>query len=290
MATLTSVSITPSNPFILVTHTQQFIATAHFSDSADLDITLDSSTTWVSDTLSVATISNIGITKGLATALTISGFTTISATYGGQTGTSILRVGLTNYSRIYEKSVDDIKRTETILNAAHNPIAKLSTPNFSMFNGGVTLQNTTGTSGGVPIGWTIASGHPGDFAKSYIANEELQDGYWVQLNASGFATMNFSSNQRNLGVVTSISVDASGNQLTSGGYPILIQITGEAYVSTIDSTIVAGSFLWYDANGAVKAVPFSPTSPVPIIGYSLEDFSNSTYQNMIKMRIQICGG
>lgn len=282
MATLTSVTVTPANPFVLATQTQQFTATAHFSDAPDADVTTDPTTVWSSATLSVATISIIG----LATALTISGSTVITASYGGFDGTAILRVGLANYSRIFEQLVEDVKVTETLLNAPHDPISKMSSSILSMFAGGVTLQNVTGTSGG-PIGYTIAIGHPGDFTKSYICAQQQSIGQWAQLNSSGLATTTFGS-QKNLGVVSSISVDSSGTQLSAGGNPVFVQIAGEAYVSTTDVTIVLGSFLGPDITGKVKAIPFNPASPTPILGYALENFSQ-TYTNMVLMRIQICG-
>jgi hypothetical protein len=289
MSTLISVSVSPANPFILVTQQEQFVATAIFSDAPNLIITNDPTTVWTSSQTSVATISTISPTKGLATALTISGSTIISATYGGQTGTSILKVGLTNYSRIFEQLVENVKSSETPSNAAHNPIAKLTTSNFSMFSGGVTLTNFVGADGYMPIGWTLASGHPGDFTKTYIANEPQQDGYWVQLNASGLATTNLIGGQRSLGIVTSISVDNNGIQLSNGGNPVLVQVSGEQYVFTSDVTIVLGSFLVPDVNGKVKATTFVPSSPTAIIGFSLENFASSTYPNMILMRIQLCG-
>lgn len=289
MPTITSITISPTNPFILTTHTQAFTAVAHFSDAGDLDVTADSTTIWASSQTSVATIATSGPSKGTATALTISGSTIISATYGSITGTTILRVGLVNYSRIFEQSVENIKQAETTFTAPHNPIIKMTSPNFSMFSGGVAMINTVGTSGGTPIGWTVAMGHPGDFTKTYIANEQQQDGYWVQLNSSGLATTNLNGTQRSLGVVTSISVDANGNQLSSGGNPVLVQIAGEAYVYTTDVTIVLGSFLIPDTNGKIKATTFNPASPTPIIGYALETFTTSVYTNMVLMRIQLCG-
>ena len=294
MPTLTSITISPTNPFIITLgpyNTQAFTAVASFSDAPPLDITTDGSTLWASSQTAVATIVTVGIGKGTATAGSISGSTVISATYNGLSGTTVLRVGLANYSRIFEQTVEGIKRTETSLNAPHNPIVKLTSANFSMFCGGVVLQNSNGASGGIPIGWTIASGHPGDFTKIYIANEQQQDGYWVQLNGSGNATTTLNGSQRSLGVTTSISVDSSGNQLTSGGNPVMVQVAGEAYVWTSDTTITLGSFLVPDTSnhGQVKATTFDPTSPTAIIGYSLEGFSTSTYPGMILMRIQLCG-
>jgi hypothetical protein len=278
MPTLVSVSVAPLNPFILIGTTQAFIATAHYDDLSTADVSTNPSTLWLSSVPSIATIPS---NSPIATALTSSGSTIISATYGGQTGTAILRVGLANYTKIYEQIVD--------LSADRNPISRMTTPNFSMFSGGVTMQNFTGTSGGSPIGWTIAMSHPGDAVKSYIAREQQQVGQWVQQYSNGTATTIFNSSQTSLGVVSSIAVDMNDLQLTSGGNPVLVQYTGEAYVFFGSNVIARGNFLIPDAAGVVKATPFDPMNPTAIIGFALENSSSPTYPGMILMRIQICG-
>ena len=287
MPNLTSITISPSNPFKLVSTTQQFTLTGHYSDASDDPLLgLDSTTVWTSGTPAVATISNAGPSKGTATILTISGSSIITAEYGGKIATTILKVGLANYSRIIEMPVEKIRDGETIGNAAHNPISRLSVPNISMYSGGVTFLNANASAGG-PIGYTTVSGHPGNFTSLYIANEVQQDGYWVQQNASGYATTSFSGTQKNLGVVASVSFDASGNQIGYGGNPVMVQIAGEAYVYAT-SPVVVGDFLGPDTGGKIKYIYFDPQSPTPILGYALENYGLS-FPGMVLMRIQICG-
>lgn len=230
MPTLTSIIVSPSNPFILTKsglNTQQFTATAQYSDAAPADITNDSTTAWDVGTTSVlsnsvASVSNTSPTKGLVTANTISGSTTIRATYGGFTGTAILRVGLSNYTRIYEQLVEPTKISSLPNFNAHNPISKLTISNFSLMTGGVVFVNSNGVVNGTPVGWTEVSGHPDAFATQYIAFEQQFDGYWAGLRTDGYATTNLSLITKNLGVVTSICVDTNGNAFTHGGYPVLI--------------------------------------------------------------------
>lgn len=290
MPTLTSVTVSPPNPFILTTTTQQFTATAHFSDAPDLDVTSSVSTSWVSSDTSVATI---GLHTGLATALSISGSTTISATYNLHTGTAVLRVGTAEYLQVREQLIDPVKVTETVGNAAHNPILRLTTPYLSQFTGTVVFKNVNGSmSNGLKVGWTLVSGHSGDFTRDYIANEAATYGNWVQINSGGFATTSLNGSQRNLGIVASKSFDMNGGQVpfsgSGAGGPVLVQVSGDGYVSTTDNTIVLGSFLGPDTNGKVHAITFNPSLPTPILGFALENFSH-TYQNMVLMRIQICG-
>jgi hypothetical protein len=88
-ATLSSIVVTPANPSIPDGTTQQFTAIGTFSDSTTQDIT--ASVTWSSGTQSVATMSNAAGSKGLATAVN-AGSSTISASYGGHSGSTTLTV------------------------------------------------------------------------------------------------------------------------------------------------------------------------------------------------------
>jgi Bacterial Ig-like domain (group 2) len=83
--TLSSIAVTPANPTKIVAGTQQFVATATYSDNSTADVT--SSATWGSSNTAVATIS----ATGLATAVA-SGTSNISATIGAVSGSTLLTV------------------------------------------------------------------------------------------------------------------------------------------------------------------------------------------------------
>jgi hypothetical protein len=83
-ATLVSIAVTPANPSIIKGATQQFTATGTFSDSSTQVL---SNAVWASATPGVATIN----ATGLATAVG-AGSSTISATVGGITGSTLLTV------------------------------------------------------------------------------------------------------------------------------------------------------------------------------------------------------
>jgi len=89
MATLTSLSITPANPSIAKTTTQQLTATGTYSDGSTQNLT--AMVTWASSDATVATISNAMGTQGLATGIAI-GNTTISASVSGKTAMTVLSV------------------------------------------------------------------------------------------------------------------------------------------------------------------------------------------------------
>jgi hypothetical protein len=82
--TLTSVSISPSDPSIVVGTTKQFKATAGYSDGSTTNVT--NSAAWVSSDPS-ATITATGLAKGITP-----GSPNIQATFGGITGLTILDV------------------------------------------------------------------------------------------------------------------------------------------------------------------------------------------------------
>ena len=85
-AVLQSIAVTPVNPSVAKGLTQQFTATATFTDHSTLDVT--SQVAWDSGSPSVATISATGLAHGVS-----QGTTTIHATLDGVTGSSLLSVG-----------------------------------------------------------------------------------------------------------------------------------------------------------------------------------------------------
>jgi trimeric autotransporter adhesin len=77
-ATLVSLTITPVNPNVIVNTQTQMTATGTFSDGSTLNVTRD--VTWSSSNTAVATVLNIGATKGTVTGVA-PGQATITANY-----------------------------------------------------------------------------------------------------------------------------------------------------------------------------------------------------------------
>ena len=84
-ASIVSIAVTPATASIAVGATQQFIATATYSDSSNAIIT--NSAAWTSGTVANATVLNTGVATGVAT-----GTSSITATAGGQSGSALLTV------------------------------------------------------------------------------------------------------------------------------------------------------------------------------------------------------
>jgi hypothetical protein len=97
-AVLQTITVDPVNSCIANSSTQQFIATGHFTDGSTVNLT--GVALWASSVTSVASISNAGPTRGVATAGVVASGTqqtTISATYdpgsGTVSGSTTLSVG-----------------------------------------------------------------------------------------------------------------------------------------------------------------------------------------------------
>ena len=87
-ATLTSIAVTPATASIPVTGTQQFIATATYSDNSTGNVT--ATVAWTSSNTLVATVLNTGVATGLT-----AGTTNIIATSGLKSGSAVLTVTAT---------------------------------------------------------------------------------------------------------------------------------------------------------------------------------------------------
>ncbi len=97
--TLTSIAVTPANPAVTAGGTQQFTATGTYSDSSTQNLT--SSVTWASSNTVTATINPAGLASAL-----IAGTTTISATSGSVSGSTVLTVNPVPV--LYSLTVTDI--------------------------------------------------------------------------------------------------------------------------------------------------------------------------------------
>ncbi len=88
---LSSVSVTPNSAAIAIGATQQFTATANYSDGSTKPVT--STATWSIDKTSVATLTPGGLATGVG-----AGSATVTAAFGGMNGTATLNVTATTIS------------------------------------------------------------------------------------------------------------------------------------------------------------------------------------------------
>jgi chitodextrinase len=120
--TLSVIAVSPANSIISTGGTQQFIATGQYSDGSFQNITTQ--VTWSSLDTTVATVSNIAGTQGLATAGTNVGSTTIIATLNSIAGSAHVTVTTTSgFSGVFTWHNDNVHTganlSETILTPAN---------------------------------------------------------------------------------------------------------------------------------------------------------------------------
>ncbi len=109
---LASIAVSPINPTIAVSGTQQFAATATYTDGSTLNVT--SQATWISSNAPIATVTTSGLATGLA-----AGTTTIAATWNGVPGFASLTVGgqlnatvtLHNLEQVYSGTAREVTAT-----------------------------------------------------------------------------------------------------------------------------------------------------------------------------------
>ena len=133
-ATLTSIVVTPATTVVGVKGNVQFTATGVFTDNSTQD--LSSQAAWSSSVASVALISNTGLASGLS-----AGATTITANYGGLTGSATLNVSTATLISITVTPANPIV-------PPHSKIQLTATGNFSdgshLVLSGVSWHTNTG--------------------------------------------------------------------------------------------------------------------------------------------------
>ncbi len=136
--TLSSITVTPSNPSILVGGRQQFTATGNYSDGSHQDLT--SSATWTSSSPSIATITSTGLATGVA-----AGSTTIKAASGSIYGTTTLTVtAASNFTISASPSSVSVAQ-------GHQGTSTITTTGVNGFNSSIALSAT-----GAPSGTSVA--------------------------------------------------------------------------------------------------------------------------------------
>ena len=149
-ATIKTITLSPANPSVAKGKTQQFSASATYSNGAVSDVT--STATWTSNKTTVATVS-----KGLTTAVA-AGSATISAALSGVTGTTTVTVpSVTLVSIAVTPATASIPKGKTQQYAAVGTYSDGTTANLTS---SVTWSATTGatiTTAGLATGSAVAT-------------------------------------------------------------------------------------------------------------------------------------
>ena len=148
---LSYVQVTPTNPSLPVQATTQFTATAVFTDNSTRNVTAQA--TWSSSNATTAVVANAGGTIGRATALA-EGNTTITATYQGMSGTSLLTVASVQSITVTPANPNTVVGLPVVFVATailSNGATLLVTGNASWVTSDATVATVTGAGVATPI-------------------------------------------------------------------------------------------------------------------------------------------
>ena len=218
-ATLTAITVTPSNPSIQAGNTQPFTATGTYSDNSTQNITAQVS--WSSSITGVATINSSGVASGVATGSSI-----ITATQGSISGNTTLKVqpaSLVITTTTLPNAVENQAYTATLAASGGTPPYTWSLANSTTLPPGLTL--TGGQITGTPTStgttaFTVKATDSGSPAQ--IATQSLS----LTVNASGCPCSiagSITGTGGNAATVTlsgagsaTVTADASGNYIFNG--------------------------------------------------------------------------
>ena len=150
-----------------------YTALATFSNGSQIDVT--DVATWTSSNSSVAAVDNLSPNKGKATAVSTGGPTTITASYGGKSGTANLTVNASNYNSVSSTFTSSIYSTVPVnMNVKSSDNVAVSGVTVKIYtsqdiNSDVLFQGITNTQGNVTgtVGLTINSDSITVYAQAY---------------------------------------------------------------------------------------------------------------------------
>jgi uncharacterized lipoprotein NlpE involved in copper resistance len=152
-AQLVSLSVSPANSSIAPGTTVQMTATGTFADNSKRNVT--ASVTWNSSDLGIADVSNAPGSQGLATAMTMTGSTVISAVSGGITGTTTLTTSHVSSITVTPVSppciapgtTQQFTATGTLVDSTQQNLTSFAT--WTSLNLGIAIVNDTAGSKGL---------------------------------------------------------------------------------------------------------------------------------------------
>ena len=155
---LISIAVTPADPNITIGDSQQFTATGTYSDNTTKDMT--ASVTWSSSNNGVATINNAGLAASVSP-----GTTTITAAYGGKTGSTSLTVFAEAAQKINGDTSAYHNNPHAVFNKAGTGLAV-----WNQFNGKTNRILYSVYSAGV---WSAEAEMAKNTDESFISSPEL---------------------------------------------------------------------------------------------------------------------
>ncbi len=289
-ATLQSIAVTPANPSVAAGGTQQFTATGTYSDNSTQNLT--ASVTWASGTTGTATINTAGLAHAVAT-----GTSTISATLGGVSGSTVLTVTAATLQSIAVTPVNpSVAAGGTQQFTATGTYSDNSTQNltgsvtWASGTTGTATINTAGLAHAVATGTSTISATLGGVSGSTVltvtaatlqsiavtpVNPSVAAGGSQQFTATG--TYSDNSTQNLTGSVTWASGTTATATINTAGLAHAVA-TG---TSTISATLggVSGSTVLTVTAATLQSIAVTPANPSVAAGGSQQFTATGTYSD-----------
>jgi uncharacterized protein YjdB len=227
--TLASIAVTPVAMSIVAGATEQYTATATYSDGSTAVVT--STTAWTSSNTAVATVS----TAGLATGLT-PGISTVTATVGGVSGTAALTV-----------------TANTVTSIAVTPAApSIAVGKTQQFTATATYSNGATANVSSTATWTSSSAATATIGPTGLATAVAAGSSTITAmvsGVSGTATLTVTAK-----TITSIVVTPTGVSFAVGGTE---QFTATATYSDGSTANITSTATWSMGNTSVATITSS---------------------------------
>jgi hypothetical protein len=265
-ATLVSIQVTPANPGIPNGLTEQFTATGHYTDASQQNLT--TMVTWTSSNTNIASISNAAGSQGLASSTAV-GQTTITATSGTVSGTTILTVG----TKVLE-SITVTPANPTVSDGLTQQFTATGTYSDS------TQQNLTSQ-----VTWNSSNANV-----MVISNAAGSQGLATAL-ATGQTTISatFGGVTGSTGatggpkVLISIDVEATGNTSTPLGVGVSFVATG--YYSDNSSQNLTNVATWTSSNTNVATINDGAATTTGIGTTNISATSGAITSNLVTLTV-----
>ncbi len=289
---LTSVEVAPLSPSIAPGTTVQMKAFGRYSSSAKTDVT--SNATWTSSNLAIATVDTHGL---VSAALSTTGTATISASYGGLSGSTVLTSSDLASIAVSPEDKAIASRT-TIQYSATGTLANAMTQNISSFvTWGATPANvagitnsglaTAGTMTGTATITAVFSGITGstslisaDVASIAIAPPDTSIflGTTQQYSATGTLMAGGSPTQDLTSWATWTSSLSSVATISNSGLAIS-QATGTTFITASYSLVTSNSATLVVKPAQLKTISVTPVSASVALGRTQQFIATGNYSD-----------
>ncbi len=290
-ATVSSIAVTPLTPSIAISGTQQFTATATYSNTTTANVTAASGVVWTSSDPTKATIVS---TTGLATGVA-AGTANITAAFGGQTSPAATltvtaatvnptapvlgeagRFVILAYAGVTGDAACAISNGDMGITPAARTLMTGFTPSPNTSNPGGFVELTNGLSYApedsntiVPTGYVIPYPYPLKYATVTIGTPWATTGAMLtQASSDETTAYNFLAADPNPSAPTTtlVSTELGGSTLTPGVYKTASSVTITTGALNLDAQGDPNAVWIFSIDGTLSTIGPAPSGNIVFVG------------------------